>query len=419
VFACVSGDRAFRTLATRLKENGDTMHSRRLLLVVSVAALLAVCPTRTIAGPGEPPLVLVQPNLHTIPNTFSNAWGDFDNDGDLDVYATDRAGANQMYRNDGGTFTRVLADAGVSDVRSSVGSCWFDFDRDGDLDVFLANQAGAADALWRNDGRTFTDVAPTLGMTRPHRTTDEGGVGCAVGDYDNDGNLDLFVANYGRNQLYRNNGDGTFTDVAAALHLDVDNHAVSADWGDYDNDGDLDLSVMSYVGPPGAQTPKDALFRNDGAAGFTNVIDTSSPLNRGDHGAQFVDYDGDGGLDLSITDGYGPEGGHFLFRNSSPDAVKRRSLSVQVLDAKGHVTEVGAEVRIFDRSGKILASRQVTSGGGYNSQRTGPVHFGLTGLAAVTVEVTFMSTKGRITQRVDNVRPADYYRTSLVIRRSS
>ena len=98
----------------------------------------------------------------------------------------------------------------------------------------------------------------------------------------------------------------------------VENHAVGSDWGDYDNDGDLDLSVISYVGAPGAQTPLNALFRNDGAKGFVNVLTKDSPLNKADHASQFVDYDNDGGIDLSITDGYGPVGGHFVFRNTLP-----------------------------------------------------------------------------------------------------
>src|SRR3546814_18202904 len=87
-------------------------------------------------------------------------------------------------------------------------SCWFDYDRDGDLDLFLANQAGATDALWRNDGGRFVDVAPARGMDRPGRLAEDGSVGCAVGDFDNDGELDLFVASYGVNSLYRNKGDG-------------------------------------------------------------------------------------------------------------------------------------------------------------------------------------------------------------------
>ena len=346
-------------------------------------------------------------------------WVDYDNDGDLDVYSSDRAGDNKLFQNTGGKFTQVFAGAGPTDPRPTVGACWLDMDDDGDLDLFLANQAGAADALWRNDRTAFVDVARTAGVAGPARTKEEGGVGCAVGDYDNDGRLDIFVPNYGHNQLYRNNGNGTFTDVAAKVGVGVENHAVGSDWGDYDNDGDLDLSVISYVGAPGAQQPENALFRNDGAAGFVNVLTRDSPLNVADHASQFVDFDGDGGIDLSVTDGYGPKGGHFLFRNTSPAAVKSRSLSVLVLDAKGHQTRFGAEVRLRDASGRLLGTRQVVTGGGYNSQRAAPVHFGLARLQPVTVEVTFMSNTGRKVQSLRNVSPADYAGKSLAIRQAN
>ncbi|HTM30542.1 MAG TPA: CRTAC1 family protein [Vicinamibacterales bacterium] len=356
----------------------------------------------------------------TIPNRSARQsnWVDYDNDGDLDLYATDRAGENRLFRNDGGRFTEVPAGAAPADTRPTVGACWLDIDDDGDLDLFTANQAGAADGMWRNDGDRFTDIAAAMGMTGPKRTTDEGGVGCAVGDFDNDGDFDIFVPNYGHNQLYRRNADRTFTEVAATVGLAVENHAVGADWGDIDNDGDLDLSVMSYEGPVGKQAPLNALFRNDGAKGFVNLLTRDSPLNAGDHGTQMVDYDNDGGLDLSITDGYTDVGGHFLFRNTMPDDAKRRSLSVLVLDAKGHQTRFGAEVRLFDASGRIIAARQVVTGGGYNTQRAAPVHFGLTSLAPVTVEVTFMSKKGRVKQTMKNVSPEAYRGKSLIVRES-
>jgi len=378
-------------------------------------------PTVVLHNEGGARFVNVAADLGlAIPNRSARQtnWVDYDNDGDLDVYATDRAGANSLYRNDHGRFTQVFAGTGPSDTRPTVGACWFDFDADGDLDLFLANQSGAADALWRNDGNRFADVAPALGMTGPPRTTDQGGVGCAIGDYDNDGDFDLFVANYGRNQLYRNNGDGSFTDVAPALGVGAENHAVSADWGDYDNDGDLDLSVIAYEGAPGAQTPANALYRNDGPAGFVNVLAKGDPLNVADHGVQFVDFDGDGGLDLSVTDGYGPVGGHFVFRNTLPDAVRRRSLSVLVLDADGHQTRFGAEVRLLDRRGRLLASRLVPAGGGYNTQSAAPVHFGLSRLERLRVEVTFMTPRGRSTQVVRDINPAAYRDGPLVIRQA-
>lgn len=343
-------------------------------------------------------------------------WVDYDNDGDLDVYASDRQGKNKLFRNDAGTFTQVFADGGPTVFRSTVGACWFDMDGDGILDLFLADQSGAADAMFRNDGHAFADVAPRLGMTGQPRTRDEGGVGCAVGDYDNDGRLDLFVANYGHNQLYRNNGDGTFTDVAKQLGVDVENHAVSADWGDYDNDGYLDLMVIAYEGPVNQQRPANALFHNEGGKRFVNVLTKDSPLNVADHGVQWVDYNHDGGLDLSVTRGYTTKGAHFLFRNTLPESVRRRSLEVTVLDSKGHGTRFGAEVRLYDASGKILGTRQVSTGGGYNSQSAIPLHFGLAKLEPVTVEVTFMSKQVRRTQTIKNVNPANVYGKTLVIR---
>ena len=356
----------------------------------------------------------------TIPNRSARQtnWVDYDNDGDLDVYATDRAGENRLLRNDAGRFTPVPAGGAPADGRPTVGACWLDVDDDGDLDLFLANQAGAADGLWRNDGDRFTDIAVAMDMAGPKRTTAEGGVGCAVGDYDNDGDFDIFVPTYGHNLLYRRNADRSFTEVAATLGLAVENHAVGADWGDIDNDGDLDLSVMSYEGPVGAQTPLNALFQNDGVKGFVNLLTMDSPLNAGDHGVQLVDFDNDGALDLSLTDGYGDSGGHFVFRNTMPDEARRRSLSVLVLDSKGHHTRFGAEVRLFDASGRLLAARQVVTGGGYNTQRAAPVHFGLASLSPVTVEVTFMTKGGRVTQAVKNVSPEAHRGAWLVVRQA-
>ena len=82
------------------------------------------------------------------------------------------------------------------------------------------------------------------------------------------------------------------------------------------------------------------------AGHFTDILTRESPLNAADHSVQFVDYDADGGLDLSVTDGYGPIGGHFLFRNTLSEEAKRRSLSVLALDSEGHHTRFGAEVRL-------------------------------------------------------------------------
>jgi hypothetical protein len=386
-----------------------------------VGSSIPTAPSALFHNLGGKSFVDVAPQVGlTMPGRSSrqNNWIDYDNDGDLDLYATDRIGANRLYRNDGGTFVDAFPGQGPTDARSTVGACWLDYDNDGDLDLFLGNQSGKTDALWRNDGgKGFVDVAPALGMAMVGRTSEEGGVGCAVGDYDNDGFLDIFVPNYGHNVLWHNNGNGTFTNVADKLGVGVENHAVGASWGDYDNDGYIDLAVMSYEGPPGKQVPHDALFHNLGGKHFVNVLTVDSALNSGDHGVEWVDYDRDGALDLSTTRGYSPVGGHYLFHNDLPKAAAQRSLNVLVLGANGHFNQPGAEVRLYDRAGKILGAGQVSTGGGYGVQDAQPVHFGLRKLAPVTVEVSFMSATGRKVQRVTNVDPRAYWGRSLVVKR--
>lgn len=228
---------------------------------------------------------------------------------------------------------------------------------------------------------------------------DEGSVGCAIGDYDNDGHLDVFVASYGADALYRNLGNGSFANIAADVGLAEENHAVGAAWGDFDNDGFLDLFVAAYTGKSGEQQPANRLYRNLGGARFVNVLTERSKLNVADHGVQWIDYDRDGALDLSVTRGYTGHG-HFLFNNGLGKEAARRSLAVKILDRKGRLTRMGAEVRLYDRSGEILATRQVSTGEGYNSQSTQPLHFGLATMEPVAVEVTFMGPSGRKTQRL-------------------
>ena len=346
----------------------------------------------------------------TVPGRSSrqNNWVDVDNDGDLDLYAADRIADNKLFLNDAGVFTQAFVGEGPPDSRATVGACWFDYNQDGKLDLFLANQSGATDALWRNDGHKFTDVAPELGIDSPGREKAEGGVGCAIGDYDNDGNLDIFLAAYGPNSLYRNNGDGTFSDVSETAGIAEPSHVVSGEWGDMDNDGDLDLFVVGYEGPFGQQTPVNMLYVNDGNGVFSNILTLESTMNAADHGVVWADYDYDGDLDLAVTDGYGPEGGHFVFRNEMGDAQRKQSLGVMVTGPDGVFSKPGAEVRVYDRKGTLLATRMVTTGGGYNSQSAIPVHFGLPGQKKVTVEVTYFTGEGRETERVSGVSLSEW-----------
>ena len=189
------------------------------------------------------------------------------------------------------------------------------------------------------------------------------------------------------------------------MGVDVDNHAVGAAFGDYDNDGLIDISVMSYHGNPPNQEPDNALFHNEGPR-FVNVIDAKSSLNAGDHGTAWVDFDGDGDLDLSITKGYNVTGGHFLYRNDLPAATARQSIKLLVLDAKGHHTQAGAEVRVYARGGKrLIGAAQVQTGGGYGAQHVLPVHVATGSARSVDVEVRFMGKNGQQVQWQRGLRP--------------
>lgn len=340
-------------------------------------------------------------------------WIDYDNDGDLDLFVANRVGSNQLFRNEGGHFAS-MRDAGLADPRRSVGACWFDMDQDGDLDVFIANQEGDKDAFYRNHEGRFTDIASELGMDHPQRRLDEGAVGCAVGDYDNDGDLDLFVVTYGTSLLYRNEGNARFVEVGAAVGLAVKGHMVGASWGDYDNDGRLDLLVNGYTQEPHGVHPRDFLFHNEGGR-FRDVIAATPVLNRADHAVQWADFDSDGALDVVVTNTHSREGVAVL-RSTLPVEVRKRSLQISVVDREGHATRAGAEVRLYDATGALLSMQMVPTGDGYNAQSVTPLHFGLAKRGRVDVEVTFLTAVGREVKRLKGVSPRDYAGRVLEVR---
>jgi len=250
---------------------------------------------------------------------------DYDNDGDPDVLVLrgawlfdDGRIRNSLLRNDEGRFTDVTSDVGLAfPTAPTQAACWGDFDDDGRLDLYIGNESRldrgetsfpsqlfVADA----DGR-FSDRAPELGVTN-----DRYAKGVAAGDYDNDGDLDLYVSNVGENRLYRNDDGAGFTDVSAELGVqDPDGRSFACWFFDVQNDGWLDLFVGAFDAqladvaadalglPHGASAPR--LYRNDGGQ-FTDVA-TDMGL---DHawlpmGANFGDLDHDGFLDIYLATG--------------------------------------------------------------------------------------------------------------------
>jgi VCBS repeat protein len=338
------------------------------------------------------------------------SWIDYDNDGDLDLFIAFRDKPNRLFRNDAGRFTDMTVESGIGDSRKTVGAVWFDIDGDGDLDLFVANQNGETNGLFRNDGGHFADVARAWGVEAPRASAEFGGVGPAVADFDGDGRLDLFVANYGPSALYRNQG-GRFVDVTRSTGLLFNQHATTAAWGDYDNDGRPDLYVAGFLATD-AHYP-DHLFHNDGGT-FSEQLPALLNDHDASHGVQWVDFDNDGALDLALTNN-DAAGGHYLFRNHVSAALAHQSLSIDVVDARGRHTRSGAEVRVYAAgTRRLISSGLVDTGGGYCSQNVMPVHVATRGESRVDVEVTTMSATGRRTTRKPGVDPKTAARPLVV-----
>lgn len=258
---------------------------------------------------------------------------DYDNDGWMDLYVVNGSKLNEapatsaLYRNNhDGTFTDVTLKAGVPNRGWGKGAIAADFNGDGHQDLYVVNLG--SNVLYINNGSgAFRDDTKRAGVGDARWSA-----AAAAADYDGDGDLDLFVANYvaydlknlpvegkfcsyqnipvacgprglegARDALFRNNGDGTFTDVARDLGIDADSHyGLAAAWGDYDNDGDQDLFVAND------NTPND-LYRNEGDGTFTevaieaNVAFSEDGREQSCMGVAFDDLDNDGWLDILVT----------------------------------------------------------------------------------------------------------------------
>jgi hypothetical protein len=340
---------------------------------------------------------------------------DHDGDGDLDLFVAWRDRANSLFRNEHGRFTDVAAELGLDDRRRAVGAVWFDYDEDGDVDLYVANQDGDANALFRNDGARFQDVAADAGAAwggrRPGEATN-GTVRPCAADVNGDGRLDLFAANYGKNGLLLNRGGGRFEDVSSAWGIAIDGRYDACAFADFDHDGRIDLYVNGTV--TGGVSYRDALFRNAGDH-FEDVTPDSLWAQAADHGVQWFDHDSDGDVDLALT-GSAPAGMPLLWRNDLAATTARRSLAVRVLDGDGRSTRAGAEIRVYAAgTRRLLGMRLLDTGSGYNAQNDAPVHFGLPQAGRVDVVVTFPNGRERREVIVRGVNPATHRGRILVV----
>lgn len=308
--------------------------------------------------------------------TEAAAWGDFDNDGDLDLYVCgeyrpergELLNLGRLYRNNGdGTFTDIAGAAGVTNGAVGKGAAWGDFDADGDADLFVSNMSmgrAVPPRLYRNNGDgSFTDVASQVGLTETgfHFS-------CLFLDYDNDGRLDLYVSDYGASlaevagdaiglphaaghhpRLYRNLGAQGFRDVSREVGLDRPLPAMAVNAGDIDLDGDLDLYLgtgwMSYSG----LVPNTLLLNVAGRFEDVTLASNTGHLQKG-HGISFADHDADGDLDLYVVHGGGYPGDRAysaLFRNPLEG---RHWLALKLVGRTANRDAIGAIIRVDVRS---------------------------------------------------------------------
>lgn len=263
----------------------------------------------------------LSPAPFSIPNSTEAKmplWGDFDNDGDADLLVTKAYDSNRLYRNDGdSTFTDITSTSGLSmevDARS-YGAAWGDYDRDGWLDLYVCNynfNGTISNELYRNNGDgTFAAVHENLGVSNEVRPSFQP----VFTDFNRDLNPDIYVINDKNhpNALYQNMGNSTFTEVGAATGADLVIDAMSNAWTDFDHDGDLDCYVTNA-------TAGNKFLVNDGNGQFSERADS---LNLGVFsicwGALWTDYNNDGWEDLYVLTTFNGFAGNqnYFYRNDA------------------------------------------------------------------------------------------------------
>jgi len=253
-------------------------------------------------------------SLNGISNTFKTKqviWIDYDNDGDQDFFVTGFEGVNKFYKNEGDmNFTDISSTIGFFQTDLfTYGVSFADMDNDGDLDAFISNRDGEADDqrnyLYRNDEGTYIDITESAGLSMSSHLSF-----CSIiFDYNKDGFQDIYISNDkpdNLNILYKNNGDGTFDDVSEYSGAGIGINAMTTTIGDYNNDGWFDIYITN--------TPEgNELLRNNGDGTFTNVAEaTATTFNSVGWGAVFLDADSDGLLDLYVSSDFDGSVGSFL-----------------------------------------------------------------------------------------------------------
>lgn len=352
---------------------------------------------------------------------FTSAWDDINGDGLLDVFIC-RLGPDgnipdrRLFLNRGNAhFEDATAAAGLVSIADSHQAVFFDMEGDGDADLAIANRDTRVtldappqipNELYRNNGDgTFTDVSESAGIS-----VGRAGFVCDVADYDRDGDLDIFMGAYNNlvntfyvpgahDDLYRNDGGGHFTEVSEAAGVAIIGGSMGTRFWDYDSDGYPDL----YVSKGGAEVNRsetDRMFHNNGDGTFTLVGVQIGLANRtAGHGPTACDADHDGDLDFLVPSGsmqHGTEARSLFYENLGPTGT---AVSFRPQGEHGNKDAAGA--RVLLRIGDIHIIGQVTEGSGYSSMPPAVVWFGL-GTATMLDEVKVIWRSG-FTRTATNV----------------
>ncbi|MBN1351712.1 VCBS repeat-containing protein [candidate division KSB1 bacterium] len=313
-------------------------------------------------------------------NSFENATGsarlslsadisaaiffDYDNDGDLDAFFTtaDARYSNRLFENLGAPAWEFIERTSIAKVTSysqARGCIHLDYNNDGWQDIFIINQ-NKANELYENQGNdTFRNVADDKGVDLTGVFT-----GASTADYDNDGDLDLYLTvSTGPNQLLQNSGSPDFSFSGAQAGIGSINNGLASAWGDYDNDGDLDLFVCNPYG-------YSYLYQNTGNGNFNNVAPEAGLSQSGGTLANFLDYNNDGNQDIYIVNS---TGANKLYKNSG---TEQNWIKIQLSGIQSNSFGVGARIIVYTADGMQIREINGQNLGAF-SQNNLPEHFGL------------------------------------------
>ena len=367
------------------------------------------------------------------------AFADYDSDGDLDLYVANyiafelggspfydrwckhngvpaacgpsgaQAQPDLLYRNEGaGTFTDVSLPAGIRGPNYyGMGAAWSDLDGDGDPDLYVAND-GHPNSFYRNDGDHFVNISLATGTAYSGEGRAQAGMGVALADFDNDLQVDIFVTNFSQdhNTLYRNEGNGFFADVSGRAGLASSSRPFMG-WGtfffDYDHDGWQDLFVANGHLMPAIERgggglryrQRNQLYRNLSDGRFREIANESAfAAERVSRGAASGDYDGDGDLDILVSN---LDDVPALLRNDVEDKGYWLLLTLR----QGVTEAIGTHVRI--QAGGLNQMREVLTGSSFQAQSDTRLHFGLGSATAADIKITWPGGERQVFQAV----PAD------------